>query len=120
MSAAHDLLTKWPQLDVSGKRARLQQSLQLTPGPLSDLFTASMPDAEQAAGALWRREPSAWSADPAVQKKIATRLGWMSSPLLMADAIDRLHAFAASIVRDRFTDVVLLGMGGSSLAPEVL
>ena len=44
----------------------------------------------------------------------------MSSPMLMADSIDRLQTFAAGIKRDGFTDVVLLGMGGSSLAPEVL
>src|SRR5947208_13089371 len=44
----------------------------------------------------------------------------MSSPALMADSIDRLRSFAAAVKRDGFTDVVLLGMGGSSLAPEVL
>src|SRR5207237_2417755 len=64
--------------------------------------------------------PSAWSADPAVQQKIANRLGWMSSPALMADAVDRLLTFAEGVKRDGFHDIVLLGMGGSSLAPEVL
>jgi glucose-6-phosphate isomerase len=44
----------------------------------------------------------------------------MSSPVLMADSIDRLRTFAARVKADGFTDVVLLGMGGSSLAPEVL
>src|SRR4029450_509670 len=58
--------------------------------------------------------------DPADQRAISNRLGWMSSPLLMADSIERLTAFAAKVHRDGFTDVVLLGMGGSSLAPEVL
>ena len=38
----------------------------------------------------------------------------------MADAIPRLETFASSVRRDGFTDIVLLGMGGSSLAPEVL
>src|SRR5207244_7507902 len=61
-----------------------------------------------------------WSGDPVVQKAIADRLGWMSSPALMAGSIDRLERFAAKIKGDGFTDVVLLGMGGSSLAPEVL
>jgi glucose-6-phosphate isomerase len=120
MYGAHDVLTRWPQLDVTGKRARLQESLQLTPGPLGDVITASVAAAERAAGALWLREPSAWSEDAAVQQKIAARLGWMSSPMLMADSIDRLLGFAASAKEHAFTDVVLLGMGGSSLAPEVL
>src|SRR5438128_10262535 len=52
--------------------------------------------------------------------KIADRLGWMSSPILVADSLDRLMTFASSIKDQGFTDVVLLGMGGSSLAPEVL
>jgi len=61
-----------------------------------------------------------WSADPIVQQTIANRLGWLSSPQLMAASLDRLKTFAAGVKRDGFTDVVLLGMGGSSLAPEVL
>ena len=120
MYGAHDLHTRWPALDVAAKRARLQESLRLTPGPLTDILDSSTSIAEQAAGALWLREPSAWSDDADVQRKIAARLGWMSSPALMADSIDRLISFAASIQEARFTDVVLLGMGGSSLAPEVL
>jgi transaldolase/glucose-6-phosphate isomerase len=120
MHTAHDLLTRWPALDVAAKRARLQTTLQLAAGPLADALTASADAAERAAAGLWRREPAVWSSDPAVQRKIAERLGWMDSPALMADSIHRLVAFAAGVKRDGFTHVVLLGMGGSSLAPEVL
>src|SRR5262249_10163286 len=56
--------------------------------------------------------------DAAVQRKIADRLGWLQSPALMADSIERLRGFADRIRGDGFTDVVLLGMGGSSLAPQ--
>jgi glucose-6-phosphate isomerase len=107
-------------LDVSAKRARLQESLQWFPGPLAEAIQAASDVAERAAAGIWRREPSVWSDDPAVQKKIADRLGWMSSPSLMAKATPRLLEFADHVKRDGFTDVVLLGMGGSSLAPEVL
>jgi transaldolase/glucose-6-phosphate isomerase len=120
MYSAHDLLTRWPALNVAARRARLQDSLRLTAGPLADIFSASTPAAERVAGALWLREPSAWSGDASEQRAIANRLGWMSSPFLMADSIERLNTFAAAIRRNGFTDVVLLGMGGSSLAPEVL
>src|SRR5581483_9243401 len=75
---------------------------------------------ERAAGGLYRREASAWSTDAEVQKKINNRLGWMSSPQLMVESVRRLREFAAAAKADRFTDAVLLGMGGSSLAPEVL
>jgi glucose-6-phosphate isomerase len=120
MQNAQELLTRWPALEVEQKRARLQHSLRLAAGPLAGSLDKTSADADRAAAGLWRRDPSAWSSDTAVQKAIADRLGWMSSPALMADSIDRLRTFAAAVKRDGFTDVVLLGMGGSSLAPEVL
>jgi glucose-6-phosphate isomerase len=120
MFSAHELLTRWPALDVAAKRARLQNSLHPSPGPLAGTLNASADAAARAANGLWKRDPSAWSPDPTVQKAIADRLGWLDSPALMADSIDRLQMFAADVKRDGFTDAVLLGMGGSSLAPEVL
>src|SRR3954469_4553923 len=119
MHSAHELMTRWPTLDVAGKRMRLEASLHLRSG-VGDAVTAASPAALRAASALWRADPTAWTADGKTQAEIADRLGWMSSPALMADSIDRLSTFAASIKRNGFTDVVLLGMGGSSLAPEVL
>ncbi len=76
--------------------------------------------AVQAAEGLWRRDPATWSRDAAVQAKIANRLGWLGSPALMASAIERITAAAAAVRQSGIDDVVLLGMGGSSLAPEVL
>src|SRR4051794_14298190 len=119
MHSAHELMTRWPTLDVAGKRMRLEASLHLRSG-VGDAVTAASPAALRAASALWRADPTAWTADGKTQAEIADRLGWMSSPALMADSVDRLSTFAASIKRNGFTDVVLLGMGGSSLAPEVL
>src|SRR5678809_1315595 len=107
-------------LDESGKRARVQETLQISPGPLAGVLRERAAEAERAAAGLWQRDPSAWSADAAAQQVIANRLGWLDSPSLMADVIDRLEAFAHSIKQAAFSDVVLLGMGGSSLAPEVL
>ncbi len=120
MHSARDLMTRWPALDVAAKRARLQDSLRFAPGPLHDLIAATSITAEQAAGALWAGDASAWSTDAAEQARIRNRLGWMHSPALMAESIDRVLAFAAGVKNHGFTDVVLLGMGGSSLAPEVL
>ena len=119
MHSAHELMTRWPALDVAAKRARLNNSLHLSPG-IAEAVASSTALAERAASGLWRARPSVWSRDPGTQKAIADRLGWMTSPMLMADSIDRLETFAAGVKREGFTDVVLLGMGGSSLAPEVL
>ena len=120
MLTAHDLLTRVPALDAGARHARLRDTFHIWPGSLAGAMDASRAGAERAADGLWRLDASTWSADPTVQKEIANRLGWLRSPLAMADSIDRLRTFAASIRSDGFTDVVLLGMGGSSLAPEVL
>jgi glucose-6-phosphate isomerase len=120
MHSAHDLLTRWPALDVAAKRARLQKSFQLSAGPIDHAWTATTEAAARAVAGLWRRDTALWSGDPKVQQTIANRLGWLSSPALMADVLPRLEAFAGSIRTAGFTDVILLGMGGSSLAPEVL
>jgi glucose-6-phosphate isomerase len=107
-------------LDATTTRAHLQHTLRFSPARLSDAVASHAPEAERAAAALWRRDPSAWSADPNVQRAIANRLGWLSSRAEIAASLDRIKAIADSVRRDGFSDVVLLGMGGSSLAPEVL
>src|SRR5690242_18045102 len=59
-------------------------------------------------------------ADPAHRKVAANRLGWLDSPASMRARAAELVAFADEVARDGYTRAVLLGMGGSSLAPEVL
>ena len=96
MHSAHELLTRWPALDVAAKRARLTNSLHLSPG-LADRVWRSTEVAERAASGLWRADPSVWSADSATQHEIGQWLGWMNSPLLVADSLDRLQTFANGI-----------------------
>jgi glucose-6-phosphate isomerase len=72
------------------------------------------------ADALWTRSLDVWSSDRAVQDKIANRLGWLSVLDFVMPALDRLRGFAEGVRAGGFSDVVLLGMGGSSLAPEVM
>jgi glucose-6-phosphate isomerase len=117
---ADDLVSLWPAFDLAGKRARLQDTLKLSHGHSVTAIDDDTRLAEMAARALWKRDPSVWSPDPATQRAVATRLGWLSAPAWMADEIPRLKSFAEAVKRDGFTHVVLLGMGGSSLAPEVL
>src|SRR4051812_10875311 len=112
MHTAHELLTRWPALEVGARRARLNNSLHLSAG-VAEAVAGATAAAERAAAGLWRADPSAWSDDATVQKAIADRLGWMRSPMLMADSLERLQTFAAGVKRDGFSDVVLLGMGGS-------
>jgi transaldolase/glucose-6-phosphate isomerase len=72
------------------------------------------------AEALWGRTLEIWSTDAAVQHKIGNRLGWLSALEFVTPALDRLRGFAEGVRASGFSDVVLLGMGGSSLAPEVM
>jgi glucose-6-phosphate isomerase len=67
---------------------------------------------------LWNCDPAIWKENPAEQKELADRLGWLNKPYKMLDKIYELQQFADEIKND-FTNVLLLGMGGSSLAPEV-
>jgi glucose-6-phosphate isomerase len=69
---------------------------------------------------LWAKDASLWKTDPAVQAAIRNRLGWLDLPEDMPKVAGLLRAFAADIRRAGFTHMVLLGMGGSSLCPEVL
>src|SRR6185503_19248943 len=104
MPQTQDLLTRWPALDVSARRARLDRSLQVSAGPLVNSLKSSDEVAARAADGLWKRDPSVWSRDAAVQTTIADRLGWMTSPMLMAESVDRLRTFAERVKNDRFSD----------------
>jgi hypothetical protein len=63
---------------------------------------------------IWERDPTVWTGHDEAQW-----LGWLDEPLRARQRADELHALAAS-VEGQVDDVVLAGMGGSSLAPEVV
>jgi glucose-6-phosphate isomerase len=66
---------------------------------------------------VWDRDTTVWK--PGGKKEIADRLGWLDAPRTAAESTPAFEAFAAS-VRDVGLDrAVVMGMGGSSLAPEV-
>jgi glucose-6-phosphate isomerase len=69
---------------------------------------------------MWRRDASFWGADPTRQKSVANRLGWLDVPASMRANVPGLTAFADEVRAAGYRDAVVLGMGGSSLAPEVL
>jgi glucose-6-phosphate isomerase len=69
---------------------------------------------------LRERDPSLWSDDPADQAVIRNRLGWLDVHRQMLGQLDELSEFSEWVHENEFRWVVLCGMGGSSLAPEVL
>ena len=68
-------------------------------------------------GRIWRNDHSVWKPDPA---EISNRLGWLTITDPMREQIPALESFAQEVGEAGFRHVVLLGMGGSSLGPEVL
>jgi glucose-6-phosphate isomerase len=69
---------------------------------------------------LFDRDPSLWTSDPSVAEGIAERLGWLDAPEHFADRIASLEGFGDGVVEAGFATAVVAGMGGSSLAPDVL
>jgi transaldolase/glucose-6-phosphate isomerase len=74
--------------------------------------------AERVARRVWAKDESLWGG-PGIAE-IGDRLGWLTISDAMAERADELVEFARGCANDGLTDAVLLGMGGSSLAPEVL
>ena len=77
---------------------------------------ASM-DRDDVMGRIWGRDHTVWKSDPT---EIADRLGWLTVTETMRRQAAELATFADEVRRAGFRHVVLLGMGGSSLGPEVL
>ena len=76
--------------------------------------------AEEWATRLFDRDVSLWTQDGRIGAAIAERLGWLDAPVDFLDNVPALEAFGDAIVDQGFTTVVVAGMGGSSLAPDVL
>ena len=72
------------------------------------------------ANRLFDRDTSLWTTDPEVAEAIAERLGWLDAPAHFTDQIPSLEGFGDSMVDVGFTTAIVAGMGGSSLAPDVL
>ncbi len=73
----------------------------------------------QAAGfgrRLWAKDYTLWAKEPA---EITNRLGWLTLPDIMGEQADDLAEFVQGVRAAGFDNIVLLGMGGSCLAPEV-
>jgi transaldolase/glucose-6-phosphate isomerase len=69
---------------------------------------------------MWERDGSLWSDDPALREDLSHWLGWLWVPELMQAEADDLRGFVEDLRAEGFDHAVVLGMGGSSLAPEVL
>jgi transaldolase/glucose-6-phosphate isomerase len=76
-------------------------------------------DRRQFGRRLWNRDPWLWCTTADEAPAIRQRLGWLESVTTFRQQVADMTRFAADVKRQGYTHVVLLGMGGSSLWPEV-
>ena len=65
---------------------------------------------------IWQKDHTVWKNDPA---EISNRLGWLQNQRKMTSEIPGLEQFVKKVRAAGITRVILLGMGGSSMAPEM-
>ena len=106
---------------VADKRQKLQnnwQGMTAELGQYESVVDAALAEvrANRIMKRIWAHDHTVWKPEP---DEINNRLGWLHSIEMMQANCIRLQALTESIMADGYTDALLLGMGGSSLAPEV-
>src|ERR1700730_16251797 len=99
------------------------QALTVTariPDQLQQVVADKVALAEREGVAERLRSADATLWGPPDAPEISNRLGWLTIAERMLDRVDDFQTFAEAVRDDGFRDLVLLGMGGSSLAPEVM
>ena len=87
----------------------------------ADAVPLDTPEATAVATRIWHRDPDLWKpGDTAHAGVIRNRLGWLDVVSAMREQLPALTALSAEVREAGWRDCVLLGMGGSSLCPEVL
>jgi transaldolase/glucose-6-phosphate isomerase len=91
-------------------------------GPLAGSVSKhlSQLEADSVPARLWRHDPTLWTTDPAGQKEVMIRLGWLDSPDKARFLVPTYQSFAEGVHKAGIDRVLVLGMGGSSLTAEVL
>ena len=91
-------------------------------GKLKDSFvnTINQFENKELIRRIFDHDPTIWTVDPKSQDEISNRLGWLELPKTLGKWIIPLQKFRDECLIDGFKYVFVLGMGGSSLAPEVL
>jgi glucose-6-phosphate isomerase len=76
-------------------------------------------DRERVAERLWAKDGSLWTSSGKPAEEVAAWLGWLDLPDGMASQADEIARLARDVRADGYSRAAVLGMGGSSLAPEL-
>ena len=91
--------------------------MHIDAGPLATALEATVAVTEALIGRIWDRDHTVWQDDPT---EVADRLGWLDCPTSMRERVEEFTTLADEVRADGIDQVLLVGMGGSSLYPEVL
>jgi transaldolase/glucose-6-phosphate isomerase len=91
--------------------ANLGNYQKIVDGALSEMA------AERVMNRVWAHDHTVWKPEP---EEITNRLGWLNIPERTRAALPVIEDLAADLREEGYKQALLLGMGGSSLAPEVL
>lgn len=76
-------------------------------------------DRENVIKRLLYKDSTLWKSGAGYDELIKNRLGWLSLPVSMQNNCDEINNFVNEVRGEGFSSAILLGMGGSSLCPEV-
>ncbi len=99
-------------------RTRVRESFDLGESEKAFAMRLEILEADGYGRRLWAKDSTLWA--PASTPDIANRLGWLDLPELMRPRLPGIRAFAETARAEGFRFAVVLGMGGSSLTPDVL
>ena len=108
---------------IAEKEARLSAREHIHPGASLGTYLADVEATvadlgrRDVVGRIWRKDYTVWKPEP---EGISDRLGWLTVTDMMREQVPSFEALAREVREAGFQNVLLLGMGGSSLGPEVL
>lgn len=106
---------------ISGKREKLlseHQQVSISLGAYQDGIDTALGEMKtnKIMARIWAHDHTVWKPEPT---EITNRLGWLHIADKMLDNLPRMENLANDLHTEGYTHALLLGMGGSSLAPEV-
>ncbi len=106
-------------IDTIQKR---RDAFQTQLGPLQKAVESRVAELEEnnAPERMHGHDPEFWTSDPQQQSEITNRLGWLDAPEKSRALLPELADLVQHVKNNGYTHALLLGMGGSSLAPEVM
>jgi len=98
-----------------------QGSFQISAGKVIAAYERAVRKADKATviQQIMKRRAKVFTRDAKVRKLIANRLGWVDSAVKMKRQVGNIEKFGAQVISSGIKHVVLMGMGGSSLCPEL-